>query len=210
MRFDYFGTGDSDGDDDEGDFDTWVANIVSANSELTKLSGIDRTAWLGMRLGASLCAIATSTVSRPPERLLLWEPVAYGKQYLRQLGVAHVEGLQADYGERWGSESDLRELAAHTMTTEVLGFPLTENVRKKIESITPSSFAGSRAQNISMFALRKDAGAAALTMQFRERGAAVTEYAIQNEIHWATNEAMNSSIVPAEALQTILSSIVDK
>ena len=210
MRFDYFGTGDSDGDDDAGDIDTWKSDIVRASSELTKLSGTGRVAWIGVRLGATLCAMASSATPRVPEKLLLWDPVVQGTKYLQLLESAHSDGLKADYGERWDNEADLRELATSSAGTEVLGFPMGVAMREELSSITLASFAGCRVPHIGVFATGDDRDALSLAVQCRGYGAAVQEYKIKTEIRWATNEAMNSSIVPAETLQAITSSLIDK
>lgn len=207
MRFDYFGTGDSDGDDESGDIDTWVADVALASDELMNLSGNCSVSWLGMRLGASLCALASGTAADAPAKLLLWEPVVQGAQYLQLLEKAHLEGMKADYGERWNNEDDLRALASGTITSEALGFPLSAGMRGKITSIDPQSFATCRVPLIHVFATAQDQDGALLAGACRSNGATVYEHAIKTEIRWATNEAMNSSIVPAEALQSITSAL---
>src|SRR6185369_16185836 len=40
LRFDYSGTGDSDGDDSEADLGRWVEDVLSADAEARRASGL--------------------------------------------------------------------------------------------------------------------------------------------------------------------------
>ncbi|MFY8043690.1 MAG: alpha/beta hydrolase, partial [Rhodoferax sp.] len=53
LRFDYFGTGDSSGDDMDVDLGSWARDIRLADQELRRQSGMQSIAWMGARLGAT-------------------------------------------------------------------------------------------------------------------------------------------------------------
>ena len=89
LRFDYIGTGDSSGDFIEADTSEWVKNIVLASDELKEISGCSRVSIIGVRLGAMLGALASEQVRT--ERMILWDPVVDGQEYLSELEVLHKE-----------------------------------------------------------------------------------------------------------------------
>lgn len=99
LRFDYHGIGDSPGTDlDPGRLACWLANIRTAVERARSLSGRARVCLAGVRLGATLAAIATSELD--VDLLVLWNPVLKGKPYLRELQaiamMAARSGTQAD------------------------------------------------------------------------------------------------------------------
>ncbi len=84
LRFDYHGTGDSAGIDENPDrHATWLANIRDAMAWLTEHTGCQQISLFGLRLGASLAAqVAAEQVV---DNLLLWAPVMKGRMYVREL-----------------------------------------------------------------------------------------------------------------------------
>lgn len=106
LRFDYPGTGDADGmEDDPGRVDAWLASVVAAVRHLRAWTGVTRVALVGLRLGATLAALAAerllamdvSGVDSPGvdapgvEALVLLAPPVTGRRYIRELR-AHRQG----------------------------------------------------------------------------------------------------------------------
>lgn len=85
MRFDYFGTGDSAADLQDATVAGWESDIDTAIDELVDLSGSNRVALVGLRLGALLAARAQSRRSRDISALVLWDPVPSGERFLGEL-----------------------------------------------------------------------------------------------------------------------------
>ena len=84
LRFNYWGTGDSAGTDDDGcDFDGWLASLEAARHELERACGGGPITMLGARMGGTLAAISAG--ARPVDQLILWNPVANGRSYVREL-----------------------------------------------------------------------------------------------------------------------------
>ena len=84
LRFDYHGTGDSLGsDDDSGRVAAWLDSIAAAVAALRRHSGVERVSVVGLRLGALLAAAAAA---RMPDvaGLALLAPVPSGVAYLRE------------------------------------------------------------------------------------------------------------------------------
>lgn len=89
LRFDYPGTGDSDGDEEAFTLDRAEAAARAALDRLEQLSGSSPMAVLGIRAGAY---IATRLAAhRPQVRLWLWQPTGSGAQYLESLAAIDRE-----------------------------------------------------------------------------------------------------------------------
>src|SRR6185503_1733215 len=95
LRFDYHGTGNSAGDDFEPDrLATWIGNVAEAVASARKATGCDRVYLVGVRLGATLAALASRQVS--VDDLVLWNPAVSGKGYVREMQAIamSVEGAE--------------------------------------------------------------------------------------------------------------------
>jgi pimeloyl-ACP methyl ester carboxylesterase len=83
LRFDYEGTGDSSGDQWEGDrVASWRASAATGAGELRAL-GCRRLVLLGVRLGGTLALLDASALGA--DAVVAWEPVAVGRPYVREL-----------------------------------------------------------------------------------------------------------------------------
>lgn len=82
LRFDYHGTGDSAGSDEDPErVTTWTANVRDALAYL-RSSGCTKISLLGLRLGATLAAQVATL--EEIDSLLLWAPVVHGRHYVRE------------------------------------------------------------------------------------------------------------------------------
>jgi exosortase A-associated hydrolase 2 len=84
LRFDYFGTGDSEGDWEEATVSDWLSDIraaidwVATNLEITTLGLI------GLRIGGTFAALAAESNDRV-KFLILWNPVINLKAHFYQI-----------------------------------------------------------------------------------------------------------------------------
>jgi pimeloyl-ACP methyl ester carboxylesterase len=91
LRFDYHGTGESAGDDNDANLDLWAGDLLTAHAELVRRSGNPQVVWVGARLGANL---AQRMATRAPlARLVLLDPIADGRDYLDMLRTQHADIL---------------------------------------------------------------------------------------------------------------------
>ncbi len=204
LRFDYFGTGDSGGDDASGDLDGWCDDIVRADEELLSRSRRSRSSWIGLRLGASLAALASGRAPRVPQSLILWDPVIDGAGYLAELANAHIEARKLDFGPRWKIESRLRAMISRESESEAFGFPLTPALKSHIGALSASSFAAARSTRVKVFYERESGHVSAFVQVLEAHAMNVSSLRIETGINWTSNEAMNSAIVPAAALNGVL------
>jgi pimeloyl-ACP methyl ester carboxylesterase len=85
LRFDYPGTGDSTGDDEMPyRVQAWLDGIRAAIAALRRLSGVDRVALVGLRIGALLAAAAAEQEGELAALVLL-APPGSGKACIREL-----------------------------------------------------------------------------------------------------------------------------
>jgi uncharacterized protein len=128
FRFDYYGTGDSDGDATSGDLSGWTDDIESAIAELRDTTGASRVVLAGIRLGGALAASVAARNPRLVESLILWDPVLSGPEYLSELARD-----AAPYPERGARLSHRRVHVDGEW--EVRGFPVTERLARDIETV---------------------------------------------------------------------------
>lgn len=186
LRFDYFGTGDSPGEDGVGHLNRWRHDINLADIRLRALSGCTDIFWLGLRLGGTMALQAAChhpDLPRPA-RVILWEPVLDGPAYLRHLSAMH---------EFWTRRGGVE--------TEALGFLLTSRIRRHIASIRPDELALPDNCIIDLLAPRRMAGRETFLSR---AGGRVRDIVLDTTVEWTSNTAMDSQWVPDEALAVLL------
>jgi exosortase A-associated hydrolase 2 len=84
LRFDFMGNGDSEGKFEAADVMTWLSDIDSAIGTLkAKIPGLNDVGLLGLRFGATLAAFAAER--NDVSRLILWDPIIDGNQYMQEI-----------------------------------------------------------------------------------------------------------------------------
>lgn len=95
VRFDYPGTGDSSGnEDDPRRLPAWLDSIEAASRWLRAETAVKRLSLCGLRLGATLAALAAERMGGVDDLVLLM-PVSSGKGYLRELELQHQSWLSS-------------------------------------------------------------------------------------------------------------------
>jgi pimeloyl-ACP methyl ester carboxylesterase len=122
LRFDWSGTGDSWGETADGTLETWLEDVAIAAQELRDASAASSVSIVGMRLGATLAALACAE-GLAVDRLVLWEPVVSGPRYIGELEALHArDALRL-----------LHRTPAHL--EELVGFPFSPALRASIRRI---------------------------------------------------------------------------
>jgi len=95
LRFDYPGTGDSSGNEEDPlRWRAWLDSIKSAVGVLREQSGVSRITLCGLRLGATLAAIAAQELGGVDDLIMLM-PLVSGKAYIRELELQQHTWLAA-------------------------------------------------------------------------------------------------------------------
>jgi pimeloyl-ACP methyl ester carboxylesterase len=209
LRFDNFGTGDSTGDDAAGTLEQWVSDILRADDEVVRRSGSPRSVWLGLRLGATLAALASSRATRKPRRLVLWDPIVDGSAYLKALTQAHMTALGVGYDLRWESEGRLRSRAAAQAESEALGYPLPPRLKAELGALALPSFHAVSAEQVTLVSASAGGEAERLQQYLSSAGIAVQNRAIESNITWTVNDMLHGSVLPAQDIRTLLLALTE-
>ncbi|WP_448191632.1 alpha/beta fold hydrolase [Azospirillum sp. sgz301742] len=114
LRFDYPGAGNSaGGDEDPERVRAWLDGIHAAIRQLRASTGVQEVALVGLRLGATLAAMAAAERGGV-ERLVLMAPCASGKAYAHEVkAMARLAGTPQ-------TQADAVEFAGFLLTAETL------------------------------------------------------------------------------------------
>lgn len=206
LRFDYFATGDSLGDDIDGDLDGWARDVIEADRELRSLSGALQTTWIGMRLGATIALRAATQGAAGLGRLVLWDAVLDGRRYLEHLRQHHVATLEAAFSvPRWPSYTEQAARDPDRFRDEAIGFALSTALRKQLLDLRPGGVRWpARPLSIVAIADSGDADGADLTRACATNPSRVTTIHLQHGTPWTADTAGNMSLVPAQALMQLV------
>jgi amino acid adenylation domain-containing protein len=128
LRFDYYGCGDSLGESAAATCGRWRRDIREAHQELRRRTGAGRIIAVGVRLGATLLAMAAAD-GLDLAGLVLWDPVSNGSSYLAELSETHERFLP-------GWRRLLRRPPARADgASELIGLVLSAANRRELEAL---------------------------------------------------------------------------
>jgi pimeloyl-ACP methyl ester carboxylesterase len=87
LRFDFFGTGDSAGDFEDGSERQWLEDIETAINEVRDLGQVSRVGLVGLRYSAALAA-RVARGNPDVDQLVLWDAVSDGRAFLEEIGAS--------------------------------------------------------------------------------------------------------------------------
>lgn len=93
IRFDYFGSGDSEGDIGHARLDDWLSEVTDVVEELKHSEPVSSIALGGMRFGGALALLAAQRIDAA-RALILWDPVIDGGRYVNDLRRLHARMLR--------------------------------------------------------------------------------------------------------------------
>ena len=209
LRFDYHGTGDSPGEDEDGDLSGWAQDICEAHRELLRRAGVLQVRWFGARLGASLALRAARAATPRVQRLVLWDTVLEGRAYLEELGRAQVKELEEGHiipDPSWRQALQRDPLA---WSGESLGFAISPLLREQLLALSADSLPDMESAAVSVLARPDDEPAQrwAGGAQAQQAGSRLQFSILAHPLEWTSNAHANSEMVPAEALQRVLNEV---
>jgi uncharacterized protein len=207
LRFDPFGTGDSAGDDEDGDLDGWCGDVQVAHDELLRRSGATRVTWLGARLGATMALRAASTKPMSLRGIVLWDPILDGAAYLQLLRVKHVEALAASYGLIGPPLREHLSADPAVFESESMGFVLSSRLRSQLQVLSPDSSPPLVGIDVGIIADPADATVQKWIDARTRRDERVQFFPSLDRFDWTAEEAMNTALVPAQTLQQLVTTL---
>lgn len=195
LRFDWTGCGDSAGEAADWSLTAWRQDVLVAAEALGQRVGAGPLAVLGLRLGATLAALASPELPAL-HALVLWDPVVDGSAYLQE--ARHLQRIMLSRAHALASPPGRPALHADGSVEECLGFPLPPLLCQQLEALhlsVPAS--GPRRLWINT---RQDASRADLPGT-----AADNRFDLPSPDLWTWREAMAHTVVPRMVLERIVS-----
>jgi pimeloyl-ACP methyl ester carboxylesterase len=194
LRFDYLGTGDSAGDVEDASVPEWIDNIGAALHELRSRHELREVSLVGLRLGATLAALAAAGC-QTVDRVVLWEPVVDGGEYLRTLRALH---------RSWLEEESRAGRAALSADDDALGYRLTERLRSDFERLSLLSLQKAPAPYVSIISQTPSSAHDLLAERLRGLGAGVDTDCVEGPTIWSRTPAMDQALVSSGVVQAIV------
>ena len=194
LRFDYLGTGDSTGDIEDASVPEWIDNVCTALHELRAVHDLREVSLVGLRMGATLAALA-AVECQIVDRVVLWEPVVDGGEYVRTLRALHRAWL----------EDELREgREALSSDDDVLGYRLTERLRGDFESVSLLSLQKAPAPFAHVVSQTPSSAHEHLTERLRALGAVVETDCVEGPAIWSRTPSMDQALASNGVVQAIV------
>jgi len=128
MRFDYSGTGDSSGSIQT--LARWREETLVVVDAFKRRTGVQRVSLVGTRLGGTIAIQASYEVGF--KRLLLWDPVTSGPDYLQAFEKAHHRLLHR-------VPDEAPHASNQKFTDQSCGYPWPLSIQQEIALISPNS-----------------------------------------------------------------------
>ncbi|WP_408303193.1 alpha/beta hydrolase [Paraburkholderia sediminicola] len=196
LRFDYPGTGDSSGNEEDPQrLRAWLDSIKGAAAWLRAETGVTRLSLCGLRLGATLAALAADELGGV-ENLVLLMPPSSGKSYIRELEIQHQSWLSAQHALGLSLDAEAAEtIGAH-------GFRLYPDSLEMLAKVDLERGAQCPAQRVLLQDLNESARLKRLAAHYQAQGAE-TDLQIFSEFSRFLLDPSYSE-PPAQAFESVL------
>jgi pimeloyl-ACP methyl ester carboxylesterase len=203
MRFEYFVTGDSAGNDEEANLRRWSQDALLAHAELRRQTGLSDIRWLGARLGCNIALQALQQGGLQASKLILWDPVTNGPAYLEMLRSEHLQHIKDVFRRPDTPWADWQQPGDSIQ--EASGFPMSDAMREQIRSIhlelDPAhayQYVVVRDPHDTVLRIWADRASVA---------APVSQLDLEATFSWTEHEARDGAVVPGKALQCLLGTL---
>ena len=204
FNFDYHGTGDSPGEENDQSLSRWAEDLQAAHEQLS-VSPDRPVHWFAMSLGAQIAVRAASHASRPPSQLVLWEPVVDGPSYLETLFAGHRAELEREYHHPWERLLRQGRVEEPSAPGDVLGFMIGEQLARELQQLPVLSLAPALRRGIRIVCgIHKEQRAAFGELVDSSSGLLRLQ-TVEERINWLSSQAMGTAIVPADVPRTLMS-----
>lgn len=194
LRFDYWGTGDSLGNIENASIDHWTADTVAAIQELRTSCDLRQVAVVGLRLGATVASIAAAECGAV-DRLVAWEPVLDGTEYLADLRGLH---------QQWLTDERRNGRAKSAADDDLLDYDLTPTIQSDLENLSLLSLSEPPAPFVYVVRQEQSADRAEFATWLRSVGANVDADMVDGPTIWSRTRSMPEAPVPNRSLQLIV------
>jgi exosortase A-associated hydrolase 2 len=190
---DPYGTGDSEGEVEAGDWQCWRQDLATA-AVWSAAEGWPVTHLLGVRLGCVLAAEVANDLPRV-EKTVFWQPVLDGSRMLEQFLRLRVVASMMEQ-DRKETTVDLRRRLAAGETLEIAGYALSGNLAGQIDALRLESRLGAHLGAVQWFEIVRAADAPAPAPAVRAAAAAsIPLQTVPAEPFWSSVEIVTSPVL---------------
>lgn len=188
---DLWGTGDSGGDFADARWDIWRADLQAAVGLLRDL-GARSVGLVALRFGALLALDLLRDLALPVTRLVLWQPVISGSQYLTQFLRLRVASALAEGGG--ATVRAVREELERLGSVEIGGYELPIELARAIDSARLDAVCPEITTPMHWLDVASDparplvTSAQQLVDDWRRAGVSVVVVRVRGDAFWATQE----------------------
>jgi acyl transferase domain-containing protein len=197
LRFDYFGTGDSEGESYEVDINQWRADVLAAADELKNRYGVDKISVIGLRFGATLAFQASSEDSMHFNRLVLWDPVLNGETLIKEL-----ESIQDEIILNF--KPDLLKSPQDRNNEELIGYPFPERHRNLIKGVDLFNGPLPAAEKVVIMCSEEKDGYKRLNDHLLSHSLTVNHHIVKDVSSWGKLSSVWNTQFPSKILHEIV------
>ena len=205
LQVDLLGCGDSSGDFGDATWESWVENLVEAESWLRDRTGAQLW-WWGLRAGCLLAVAAADRIGQPCD-MLMWQPVVSGKQHLQQFMRLKIAGDLLGGGAK-GAMDDLKQQLAQGTPVEIAGYLLSPSVASGLEKAELS--VPRVVRRLEMIEVSSNAGGdvspalGARIEKWRSAGIEARAFSVAGPAFWLTTEIEECPDLISAALRVLV------
>ncbi|MBZ0296674.1 MAG: SDR family NAD(P)-dependent oxidoreductase, partial [Anaerolineae bacterium] len=200
LRFDYFGTGDSAGDELNYTVSRGLEDISMAVDELRARTGVENVVLVGLRLGATLATLAGMGQNHPT-RVVLWDPIINGSEYLDELVAWHHRNLRYYLSQVEGQSTNQSGL-------EVLGFSISPIMQDELRQVDLLRLDWSGLEDVMVVERESNESTQRLRTYLDDRSVIMNYQQIDGPQMWTENP--DKALVPHQTLQAIIAWITEQ
>lgn len=207
VLIDLYGTGESEGEFADGDWDVWKADLAAVVS-WCRTQNIPITRLLALRLGCALGCEAARDHGWRLERTVLWQPVLSGSRALDQFLRLRVAAtmMQKDGKE---TTAALRERLKSGESLEVAGYMLTGRLAGQLDRVDLPGVMSANLGAVNWIEIVRSPTSAPPTPavkaveQARLAGLNVELQALEGEPFWSSVEIVRNRALVQDAVRTL-------
>ncbi|WP_394780935.1 hydrolase 2, exosortase A system-associated [Undibacterium sp.] len=140
LQMDLFGCGDSAGDFVDARWDSWKDDLHRAQHWLMMRSEAPISVW-GLRLGALLALDFARDARSDIDKVVLWQPVVNGAQYLTQFfRLLLANDMITGAEQKGGGTQDIRQMLLAGQSLEIAGYEIAPELAAAIDKLDASAW----------------------------------------------------------------------
>lgn len=198
IRFDYFGSGDSGGEDDEVSLAGMSNDIGAAGRQLRDVAAGRPVTWLGLGLGATAAWLCASVSPQPPDQLLIWDPVLDGQKYLQLLRDKQAQFIRESFSLR------THKVPAATDVLEAVGFAVAPKLQADLRGLSADKLPTLPASVRTILVSSPDSEDNGMLLSLaRAAGAPIRHIEVKHDVDWLMENMESGPLVPSKALQVL-------